>query len=150
VSQEWTPELVKVHLEQRITDLAHRLDERYAIGVANYNANNARLSESSARTEASNAIRFASQNEFRAQLSDQAATFMRRNEFEVRSDALSDKIDQMDKRLTTTINTNTSRLDLLQGSQAGQAALQSRTMLALGALVALIGVVIAIITLVNS
>ena len=60
------------------------------------------------KAEAANEKRFDSVNEFRAQLADQAATFMRADVADARFAAVENKTDQQD-----------TRLDLLHGKGAG-------------------------------
>lgn len=85
---EWTVTTLKELLEQRIADLATRLDERHsadqdAIGKAD------RASEK----------RFDGVNEFRSALADQQATFLTRTEYEAKHEALASRIDAVERAI---------------------------------------------------
>ena len=75
------------------------------------------------KAEAAAEKRFESVNEFRQQLTDQAATFVSRTEYTVNHATLNDKFDAEAKRTTERISAIelrlTSRLDLSQGAGAG-------------------------------
>jgi len=62
-----------------------------------------------AKAELAAERRFESVNEFRAQLSDQAATFMPRGEAEARLNVLSDKIDELKDGAAKTTGQNTGK-----------------------------------------
>jgi len=102
----WTVDTLHEHMETRISDLSAHLDERYetqtkaleaAFAAAERAVQAALLAAEKAVTKAELAAerRFEAVNEFRAQLSDQALTFMPRSESEVRMNAMSDKIDTL-------------------------------------------------------
>lgn len=91
--------------------------------------------------------RFDGVNEFRAQLSDQAQTFMPRKESDVRMDAITEKIDVNAERLNALQLQLSSRLDLNQGQAAGQRLTTSNLYAAVGALGGILTIIIIIATL---
>lgn len=116
----WTTDTLRYHFQQQIDDMRRLLDERYATQTKAVDA--AFLAQqtamSTALTAAERAVqtallaaekavnkaevaaerRFEAVNEFRGQLSDQAATFMPRTEADVRISSLAEKVDAIDKR----------------------------------------------------
>ena len=112
--------------------LAQQTAMRTALEVAEKAVQTALVSaeKAVAKAEVAAEKRFESVNEFRAQLTDQAATFPTRNEVDVRLNAIADKLDteakrgtlraaDLELRLTATTSDLdkrvTSRLDLIQG-----------------------------------
>lgn len=71
------------------------------------------------KAEAAAERRFASVNEFRAQLADQAATFMPRLESISRHDQTAEKIAGLQSQLNERLNTLQSRADRLEGRSGG-------------------------------
>ena len=96
------------------------------------------------KSEVSIEKRFDAVNEFRAQLADQASSFMPRKESDVRMDAVTEKIDANANRINELQLRMTSRLDINQGQVAGgrEAIMDKRT--ANGAVLALVGMGITI------
>lgn len=84
------------------------LDERFS-------AQALALSKQESATEK----RFDAVNEFRAQLSDQAGTFMPRSESEVRAQGLTEKLEANSDRINKLELRVSSRLDLADGRSAG-------------------------------
>lgn len=84
------------------------LDERF-------NAQATALSKAELATEK----RFDAVNEFRAQLSDQATTFMPRSESEVRAQGLAEKVEANAERMNKLELRVSSRLDLNEGKGLG-------------------------------
>ena len=141
----WTVDTLHAHLTQRLDDLTAMLDERYATQVkaldAAFNAAEravqaALLSAEKAVTKAETAQekRLESVNEFRAQLTDQAATFVRRDEIDVRVGSINDKIDAL-----------TNRVDLSQGAHAGADANRNQIAQLAGLALVVVSVAVAII-----
>lgn len=93
----WTIDTFKEHVDQRF------LDQQKAVDAALTAADRA-----TAKAEVASEKRFDAVNEFRAQLSDQANTFMPRNEAQVALGALADKLDLQ-----------AARLDKLEGRSSG-------------------------------
>lgn len=105
--------------------------------------------------------RFESVNEFRAQLTDQAASFLTRNEGGARLDALADKLEaetartsarlqEMELRLTERINALTTSRALAEGQDMGSASSRTerrldvgQALMALSVLVGAVGLIIA-------
>jgi len=116
------------------------------------------LSAEKAVTKAESATekRFEAVNEFRGQLTDQAATFMRRDEADTRIRALDDKYGIETKRIGDRLNELElrlgSRLDIIQGQARGKAGMTTetradsmRSIAAIGALMTFISVAVAVI-----
>ena len=103
----WTPDLLKVYLQQQLDDFRTLLDERAAAQTQAIAA--ALLSAEKAVTKAENATekRFDSVNEFRAQLADQASQFMPREVAETQTAEFRNQIAAI-----------TTRLDLQDGAAA--------------------------------
>jgi len=102
-------------------------------------------------TKAENAAekRFEGVNEFRAQLNDQASTFIARNEYSAQYKAISDKLDTVSARNADDIAKLASRLDLSQGSNAGEKETKASHFITNGQTIAIISVVVAIISVVS-
>jgi len=135
----WTIDTLRTYLLQRIDNLVTLLDERYrsqttAIDAAlaaqqaamisgfagTERAAQAGLSaarEASDKAEKAADKRFESVNEFRGQLTDQAATFINRAEYSVQHNALNEKVDSMAERVVQLELRLTSRLDLAMGGE---------------------------------
>jgi small-conductance mechanosensitive channel len=133
----WTVETLRVFMQERYGDLRILLDERYqtqtkaleaaftaqqtAMHAALQSAEKAveaalRSSEKAvAKAEVAAEKRFESVNEFRAQLADQAQTFVSRGELDIRIAALSERVDE----LNTKASLLASRMDSAQGSMQG-------------------------------
>jgi hypothetical protein len=170
----WTVDTLREYIMQRLTDMRGMLDERYAtqtkaldaaflaqqtamrtaLEAAEKAVQAALVSAGTAVVKAEVAAekRFESVNEFRAQLTDQAATFVSRVENDTRLGALAEKLDTETKRNSTTINEVelrlTSRLDLMTGRATGADTRQADTRLNIGALLQGLAVVAAFITVI--
>jgi hypothetical protein len=128
-------------MTRRMDDQLRMLDERYATSVKALDAaflaqqtamrtalEAAEKAVATALTSAEKAVtkaevaaekRFEAVNEFRGQLSDQAATFLSRTEADVRIGALGEKVDQHAQLSSERISQIDRRLDLTQGKSAG-------------------------------
>lgn len=95
--------------------------------------------ESVVKAEAAVEKRFDGVNEFRGQLSDQAATFLPRLEADVMFKAVSDKITA----LTDLANANRSRLDIRDGGSKGISAVTAAVISGLSLLIAIAAVVLS-------
>jgi hypothetical protein len=137
----WKIETLRNYTVQRIDDLVTLLDERYrtqskAIDAAfevqqiamktafeaadkAVQAALAASKEASAKAEEASDKRFASVNEFRGQLADQAATLIGRAEYAVQHKALEDKVVSLADRVVQLELRLTSRLDLATGTNVG-------------------------------
>lgn len=171
-ADDWTVETLRQHVvevmahqDQRTTDLAAanqrlmaemdlRYQQRYDAQIKALDAAllAAEKAVQSALTAAQQAVakaetaaekRFESVNEFRAQLSDQANTFVPRAEYEARMVTVADKISEMGGF----INTLAARIDLREGRSGGQDAARGNMVtivgLALTAVTVLVGIYLA-------
>lgn len=88
--------------------------------------------------------RFENVNEFRSQLSDQAGTFMPRQEYQAKHDALIDKVDAGNKTLSDRIDINAKGLSdavtSLQLSRAGDTGEKTARLDVRSAVIAVAGV----------
>jgi chromosome segregation ATPase len=142
----WTTDTLKIHLQHQIDDLRKLLDERYdtqtkavdaAFAAAAKAVDTALGSAEKAVEKAERAAnaRFESVNEFRAQLADQAQTFMPRLEAEQRLGQVSESLSEVK-----------SRLDLNAGSSSGADKFRASLIALAGAAVGIVGLVAALIT----
>jgi hypothetical protein len=137
----WTVDSLHQYLQQQLNDMRRLLDERYvtqtkavdtafvaqatamqtALTAAERAVATALLSAEKAVTKAEAAAekRFESINEFRGQLSDQAATFLARSEADARFEAMAEKIESNGKLSAERIADINRRLDLNQGKSSG-------------------------------
>jgi hypothetical protein len=93
----WTVDTLKAHHDQRF------IDQEKALAIAQAAADRA-----ATKAEVASEKRFDAVNEFRAQLADQASTFMPRAEAQVSLNALTDDIELL-----------RTRLDKLEGRSTG-------------------------------
>lgn len=118
------------YFERVLAERVSQLDERYttqtkALDAALAAAEKAVVAaleaaeKAVAKAESASEKRFESVNEFRAQLADQANTFLARSEGEVRFSALTERIDANVKKITELELRVQSRLDLTLGQSAG-------------------------------
>ena len=166
----WTVDTLHQYLDIRFADSRRMLDERYAtqtkaldaafiaqqtamrtaLEAAEKAVQTALVSAEKAvgKAEVAAEKRFESVNEFRAQLTDQAATFVNRSEAEVRLNAISDKLDTETKRNASRIAEVelrvTSRLDLLSGTALGQSSHRTETRLDAGTIMQGLAVLISL------
>lgn len=136
----WTVDTLHAHILRVLGDLKESLNERYATQTKAVDAafSAAEIARQTARIEDQRAVatallsaekavtkaeiaaekRFESVNEFRAQLADQAATFVSRTEAEAYRLATEAKIEGLKVQLDKL----EKRMDLAQGKSAGSAA----------------------------
>ena len=174
----WTTDTVLAYVQSQLVDLRRALDERYetqskateaaftaqqtamttALAAAERAVATALLSAEKAvgKAEVASERRFESVNEFRAQLTDQAATFIRRDEADSRFRAITDKFDSESSRANSRINEIatgmnelelrlTSRLDLNKGSASGIADQSTRAIAVVGLILVVIGIGVTIL-----
>jgi hypothetical protein len=98
----WDVEGIKEHFNQRFADQDKAVQAALVAQEKAVSAALAATKEAVIKAETAADKRFESVNEFRAQLTDQTRTFMPRAEMESRSASLGEKLDALDKRLTTT------------------------------------------------
>lgn len=140
-TEGWTLETLYLHLQRQLDDMRATLQERYetqtkaldaafiaqqiatqtALTAAENAVQTALISAEKAVTKAEAAAdkRFESVNEFRAQLADQAATFISRTESDAKREALTEKLDSQAKHVNEFEAQVVSRLDLMQGKSTG-------------------------------
>lgn len=158
---DWTLDTLYEHLQRQLNDLAHMLDERRLYQERAVETALSAAKEAVSKAEVATEKRFDAVNEFRGQMADQAAMFLPREEYKTAHEALIEKmstanetrvreITELDKRLTTALHTLSSRLDLNQGQDTGQAAGLQRVMSVRGQLIATAGVIIAALAIVTS
>lgn len=94
---EWTLKTLKAHFEALQQESDKRYEQRFGAQEKAVNAALTAAKEAVSKAETSAEKRFDSVNEFRAQLSDQAATFMPRMESEQRMSTLDEKIGAVTK-----------------------------------------------------
>lgn len=97
------------------------------------------------KSEAAVEKRFDAVNEFRAQLSDQAASFMPRKESDVRMDALIERIDASAERINALQLQISSRLDLTQGQAQGSREATVERRASNSAVIGIVGIGITIV-----
>jgi hypothetical protein len=142
----WTVDTLNAYFQRQLDDLRCLLDERYqtqttaltaAFAAAERAVQTALLAAKEATNKAELAAdkRFDAVNEFRAQLTDQAATFMPRKEADVVLSSLSERVSAL-----------TSRIDRSQGKSSG---LDKAWALLVAAVVAVGGVVAAVVAITN-
>lgn len=175
----WTIDTLAMHLQRQIDDMRRLLDERYAtqtkavdaaflaqqtamqtaLTAAERAVATALLSAEKAVTKAEAAAekRFESVNEFRGQLTDQAASFISRVEsdaqriaLEERIASLTEKVDRETKRnetYVTEVNSIlSSRLDVITGRHEGSSSARTTQRLDIGQFIAIIGTVLVVIS----
>jgi hypothetical protein len=89
--------------------------------------------------------RFDSVNEFRAQLSDQAQTFMPRREYDVQHAALGDRVTRLDSTLGDRVTRLEADQLLDQGGQARVAAIRTVLMALAGLAIAASGFLVGLL-----
>ena len=148
----WTIDTVKAHLERLIQEEGAYRDERFrasdkavesALIQADKAVQAALLAAEKAVNKAETAAekRFESVNEFRAQLADQASTFMPRTEAESRSAALAEKTDDLGAR----VDGLAARVDKAEGTTKGSQVLFGYAVGAMGVLVGLGGLIAVLV-----
>lgn len=108
--------------------------------------------EAVTKAETSTERRFESVNEFRAALSDQSASLVSRNEVEQLAKSLTEKIDELGKQLVElrsrldvgnpVVSTIQQQLAANQGMLQGSAVTMSKIYAAIGAVGAILGIII--------
>lgn len=148
----WTVDTAMAHLERRFEDQRRLLDERYATQTKALDAafasaeravQTARESQErqAERTELANKDRFASVNEFRAQLADQVATFLPRQEALALLDRQRGDLQRINERMSDM----ETRLNVTQGQTVGQGDAMATRRAQTGQMIATITVVVSVI-----
>lgn len=120
---DWTPDTVRVYLEAQMAQLLRENVIRDEATAALFN-----------RAQQANEHRFEAVNEFRGQLNDQAATFLRRDEYLTGHAAIVEKIDDLG-----------SRLDRTEGKASGMTSTWAAIIAALGTLAVVVSVIVLLI-----
>jgi len=126
MAKDWTPDLLKIHFDQRFIDQNKAVEAALIAADKAVQAALLAAKEAVTKAEVATEKRFDGVNEFRAQLADQAATFMPRAEYTIQHRSLADIVDASVARLDDKINTATS-----QGERAGGASQTSQRYTAL-------------------
>ena len=116
----WTVDTLKEYVEQRF------MDQDKAVQAALLAAKEAVL-----KAEVASEKRFEGVNEFRKTLSDQTATFLTRNEYSGRHQAVVDKIDALTLRISAT-----------EGEKKGSDVTIGKIYAAIGVVGAVLGIIV--------
>lgn len=119
------------HLRELMDERDRRYQERFDASTRAVDAAFASAKEAVAKAELSAERRFESVNEFRAQLGDQASTFLTRREYEAKHEALEAQVNSLIKVIERS-----------KGRGAGIGAMYGWIIAAVGALVGIMTVVI--------
>src|ERR1700722_6228769 len=120
------------------------MDTRFTASDRAVQAALAASKEASDKAERAANERFKATNEFRGQLTDQAATFVGRPEYFASHSALTEKLDVMTERVNALELRLTSRLDQGSGRQEGTQATYAFMISVASVLIAL-GTVLAVV-----
>ena len=135
-------------MDRRFADLASQLDRRFQDSERAVQAALAAAKKAVLKAETASERRFASVNEFRQTLTDQATTFMGRNEYLTAHQGLVDKQDAADKRVTERLSAMelrlSTRLERGEGADAGTSAGSARAAVIRGQIIAGVAVLVAI------
>jgi len=116
---EWTLETLRIHLSSTLAETDKRNEQRFQAQEKAVMAALVAAEKAVAKAEIAAEKRFDAVNEFRGQLTDQAATFMPRLESEHRHSQAAEKIADLEQRLTENLASVNSRLDLTSGKNTG-------------------------------
>ncbi len=130
------------HLHELMNEYDHRGDLEHQAIRRELSAALTSIKEAVIKAETASDKRFESINEFRAQLGDQAATFISRNEYGAQHEALAEKLSTDIARTGAMITELTRRLDRISGSSAGRNAMYGWIIAAVGALATVMTVVL--------
>lgn len=111
----WTVETLRAYILTLIDERDARYEERFISQEKAVGAALTAAKEAVDKAERAAAERFASVNEFRAQLTDQAATFMPRNEYTTAHEALESKLEAQ----ATTLNNQVLTLERNTNARVG-------------------------------
>lgn len=129
----WTVDTLHEHIDVRIDSIYKLIDERQS-------ANERDIEKSMAAAEK----RFESINEFRAQLADQALTFMPRAEAQAIFKSVIDRLESQSKAVATSQAELRSRLDIIAGSSTGEDSHRLDTNRLITVIISAIAVAVAI------
>jgi hypothetical protein len=164
----WTLDSLASAMQRQIDDLRSMLNERYATQTRAVDA--AFVAQSTAMATALTAAerlvqtaasatekaigkaelasdkRFEGVNEFRAQLRDQAATFLPRQEYAAGHSALAERVDAAVDRQNERLGTVESRLDVVSTSLATERTVTTDRRLGVQLMTAIAGVVVFVLS----
>jgi len=153
----WTVDTAMVHVQRQLSDLRSLLDERYATQtkaldaafVASERAVQAALTSAEkavTKAELASNARFESVNEFRAQLTDQAATFLSRVEAEARLAAQSERLAHLEARLNNAAGADAGAAE----AAAARRSATQQTVAIVGAVLIAVSIAVALILGLNT
>jgi hypothetical protein len=154
----WTIDTLRVHLAGQIVDLRTMLDERYAAQarafdtalVAHYTAMRAALESADkavTKAEEASGKRFDSVNAFRGQLTDQARTFVTRDQYTTAHESLRQMIDLQRAGLADHTAYDIAAQGKLTADLTGLRARYAGVSVALGVIMTVLIVLVTIIEL---
>jgi hypothetical protein len=106
----WTIESLALHFHKILEERDLRYEQRFEAAQAAFHDALAAQEKAVTKAEIASEKRFDAVNEFRAQLADQATTFLPRQEYQARHDALTEKVDSAVAALGNRIERNTEDL----------------------------------------
>lgn len=134
----WTIDTLYAHLSGMADERDHRYEQRFLASEKAVQAALTSAKEAVLKAESATEKRFESVNEFRAQLSDQAHSFMPRAEYDARHESLVAATELL-----------ASRLDRIEGHSEGLSSGGQYTVMGLAALASIAAVVSVIFALVH-
>jgi hypothetical protein len=136
-SPDWTTGTALRYMQMQHDDLVVLLDERHTAQQAAISAALASAKEAVTKAETANERRFDSVNEFRQTLSDQTNTFLPRPEYEAAHSRVVEQVRDL-----------SSRMDREGGADAARATSQARLFAVIASIGGMLGVLVAIISLI--
>jgi len=144
VAFTWTTESLKEHFTTLFDETDRRYEERFIAQEKATKSNLDSAKEAVLKAEAAAERRFESINEFRQALSDQATQFIPRIEAVQRTEQNSEKITNLEKRMTEALTQINSRLDLNAGKSTGMNAIWGYIAGAIGIVTALVSMAVMV------
>jgi hypothetical protein len=142
----WTVDTLAQHYRQRFDDLTKLLDERALGQQTAMSAALASADRATAKAEVAANSRFESVNEFRAQLNDQASTFMTRAEANALLAAVGERLTRIEERLNVGAGQDSGQAEARELRQASA----RQALLIIGSVVATVSVAVALILGLNT
>jgi hypothetical protein len=132
----WTVDTLHAHIQRQLDDMRRMLDERAIAADRAVAAALDAAEKAVAKAESAAERRFESVNEFRAQLTDQTATFIPRKEYDVAHQSLIDRLGELQ-----------SRVDRAEGQDVGGVTQRTEQRLNSGQVIAGLSAFVLIIAL---
>lgn len=156
LGEGWNTDTALAHLVRVIDDADRRYEQRFSDSkeavntalIAQEKAVAAALAAAEKavqKAEVAAEKRFDSVNEFRAQLADQATSFISRTEADARINSVADRSELQISQLQALVGSMGSRLDKAEGHSGGINAGWAYLMGAIGTMVGLAGILLAIL-----